>query len=56
VPLRKVISRIRDEGDRQEFTEHERHLLYVACTRARERLRVTWSGAGCQWLATEHER
>jgi superfamily I DNA/RNA helicase len=51
LPLRSVASRIRDSADRAEFVEHERHLLYVACTRARERLRVTWSGEGCQWLA-----
>jgi mRNA-degrading endonuclease RelE of RelBE toxin-antitoxin system len=50
VPLRSVASRIRDGADREEFVEQERHLLYVACTRARERLRVTWSGEGCEWL------
>ncbi len=53
LPLQQVVSRIRDEGDRQEFTEHERHLLYVACTRARERLRVSWSGPGCTWFGGE---
>jgi mRNA-degrading endonuclease RelE of RelBE toxin-antitoxin system len=50
LPLRMVASRIRDGADREEFVEQERHLLYVACTRARERLRVTWSGEGCEWL------
>src|SRR5690606_15553010 len=50
LPLRTVASRIRDGADREEFVEQERHLLYVACTRARERLRVTWSGEGCEWL------
>ena len=51
LPLRSVAARIRDAADRQEFVEQERHLLYVACTRARERLRVTWSGKGCEWLS-----
>jgi superfamily I DNA/RNA helicase len=50
LPLRTVASRIRDTADREEFVEQERHLLYVACTRARERSRVSWSGEGCQWL------
>lgn len=50
VPLRTVVSKIRDAGERAEVIEHERHLLYVACTRARERLRATWSGEGCEWL------
>jgi superfamily I DNA/RNA helicase len=50
VPLRSVASRIRDNAEREEFVEHERHLLYVACTRARERLRVSWIGEACQWL------
>ena len=50
LPLRTVASRIRDTADREEFVEQERHLLYVACTRARERLLVSWSGEGCQWL------
>jgi len=39
--LRTVASRIRDGADREEFVAQERHLFYVACTRARERLRVT---------------
>jgi superfamily I DNA/RNA helicase len=52
LPLRSVASRIRDSADREAFVEHERHLLYVACTRARERLMVSWSGQGCAWLTS----
>jgi mRNA-degrading endonuclease RelE of RelBE toxin-antitoxin system len=52
LPLRTVASRLRDAADRDAFIEQERHLLYVACTRARERLRVTWSSEGCEWLST----
>lgn len=50
LPLSAVARRLNDEADREDFAEHERHLLYVACTRARERLLVTWSGEGCAWL------
>jgi len=30
-----------DESDLQEVYDTERHLLYVACTRARDRLMIT---------------
>lgn len=41
-----------DEADREAFLEQERHLLYVACTRARERERlvVTYSGTPSRWV------
>jgi superfamily I DNA/RNA helicase len=55
LPLRTVASRIRETADREEFVEQERHLLYVACTRARERLRVSWSGEGCEWLGAPRD-
>lgn len=51
LPLRTVASRLRDAADREAFIEQERHLLYVACTRASSRLRVTWSREGCEWLS-----
>ena len=35
------IENIGDEGDLQEAYDTERHLLYVACTRARDHLLVT---------------
>jgi superfamily I DNA/RNA helicase len=35
------IENIGDEGDLQEVYDTERHLLYVACTRARDHLLVT---------------
>jgi superfamily I DNA/RNA helicase len=50
VPLRSVARRIGDSADREDFIEHERHLLYVGLTRAREHLLVSWTGAGCEWL------
>lgn len=50
VPLRSIVRRLEDHADREDFVEQERHLLYVAFTRARERLLVTWSGTGCEWI------
>jgi superfamily I DNA/RNA helicase len=35
------IAHITDESDLGEVYETERHLLYVACTRARDHLQVT---------------
>lgn len=50
VPLRSVARRMGDDADREDFIEHERHLLYVGLTRAREHLLVSWTGAECEWL------
>ena len=50
VPLQSRLSAITDPADLEDVYNTERHLLYVACTRARERLRVTWSGKPCEWL------
>jgi DNA helicase IV len=41
VPLQERIESVGDEGDLKDVYETERHLLYVACTRARDRLLVT---------------
>ena len=41
VPLQSRIESVADETDLAEVYETERHLLYVACTRARDRLLVT---------------
>ena len=38
LPLRSLLDRLSDPADRDAFIEQEKHLLYVACTRARERL------------------
>jgi superfamily I DNA/RNA helicase len=40
-PLQSRIEAVSDEADLEEVYATERHLLYVACTRARERLLVT---------------
>jgi mRNA-degrading endonuclease RelE of RelBE toxin-antitoxin system len=41
VPLQARIETVGDDGDLQEVYDTERHLLYVACTRARDNLLVT---------------
>jgi superfamily I DNA/RNA helicase len=41
VPLQARIAGVTDESDLEEVYETERHLLYVACTRARDHLLVT---------------
>lgn len=41
IPLQSRIETITDEADLDEVYHTERHLLYVACTRARDYLLVT---------------
>jgi len=41
LPLQSRIEGVGDDGDLQEVYDTERQLLYVACTRARDRLSVT---------------
>jgi superfamily I DNA/RNA helicase len=41
IPLQDRIQSIGDDADLQEVYDTERHLLYVACTRARDHLLVT---------------
>ena len=41
VPLQERIESVGDDSDLQEVYETERHLLYVACTRARDQLLIT---------------
>jgi superfamily I DNA/RNA helicase len=41
IPLQSRIESVMDESDLQEVYDTERHLLYVACTRARDRLLVS---------------
>ncbi|KYF78509.1 hypothetical protein BE20_24260 [Sorangium cellulosum] len=50
VPLTYLQKELVDEADREAFLEQERHLLYVACTRARERLVVTYAGTPSRWV------
>ena len=50
VPLQTRIERVGDDADLEEVYETERHLLYVACTRARDRLLVTGVEPGSEFL------
>jgi mRNA-degrading endonuclease RelE of RelBE toxin-antitoxin system len=50
IPLQERIESVSDESDLEEVYQTERHLLYVACTRARDQLLVTGVGAGSEFL------
>ena len=50
VPLQERIETVGDDADLQEVYDTERHLLYVACTRARDRLLVTGVKPGSEFL------
>ena len=41
IPLQERIESVEDDADLEEVYDTERHLLYVACTRARDHLIVT---------------
>jgi mRNA-degrading endonuclease RelE of RelBE toxin-antitoxin system len=41
IPLQERIEKVTDDSDLEEVYNTERHLLYVACTRARDHLLVT---------------
>jgi superfamily I DNA/RNA helicase len=51
LPLASRIEAIGDEADLQEVYTTERHLLYVACTRAREELLLSGLAPGSEFLA-----
>jgi hypothetical protein len=50
IPLQERIERAADEADLEEIYNTERHLLYVACTRARDHLLVTGVDPGSEFL------
>jgi mRNA-degrading endonuclease RelE of RelBE toxin-antitoxin system len=50
IPLQERIEAIGGEADLQEIYDTERHLLYVACTRARDHLLVTAVEPGSEFL------
>ena len=51
LPLQERIEAVTDESDLEEVYNTERHLLYVACTRARDRLLITGVTPGSEFLA-----
>lgn len=56
VPSQVRIAAVGDAGDLQEIYDTERQLLYVACTRARDRLMVTGVKPGSEFLDDLRER
>lgn len=50
VPLQERIETIGDDADLKEVYDTERHLLYVACTRARDSLLITCVEPGSEFL------
>lgn len=56
VPLSSVRSRQPDEAAQRAFVEMERNLLYVACSRARERLLITGVGKASEFVTTRDQR
>jgi len=50
VPLQDRIENVGDDADLQEVYDTERHLLYVACTRARDHLLITSVEPGSEFL------
>lgn len=50
LPLQERIESVGDDADLQEVYETERHLLYVACTRARDHLLVTSVSPASEFL------
>jgi superfamily I DNA/RNA helicase len=50
IPMQARIETIADDADLQEVYDTERHLLYVACTRARDYLLITSGGTPSEFL------
>ena len=50
IPLQERIETVGDDADLQEVYDTERHLLYVACTRARDQLLVTAVSPASEFL------
>ena len=50
IPLQERIERVGDDADLEEVYATERHLLYVACTRARDHLLVTGAVPASEFL------
>lgn len=50
IPLQERIETVGDDADLQEVYDTERHLLYVACTRARDYLLITGVESASEFL------
>lgn len=56
VPLQERIETATDDADLEDVYNTERHLLYVACTRARDHLLVTSVAPASEFLDDFNER
>ena len=54
IPLQERIETVGDDADLQEVYDTERHLLYVACTRARDHLLVKSVAPASEFLDDMH--
>jgi superfamily I DNA/RNA helicase len=52
IPLQERIETVTDDADLEEVHSTERHLLYVACARARDQLLVTGVNPASSSLTT----
>ena len=50
IPLQERIESVTDDADLEDIYNTERHLLYVACTRARDHLLLTAVAPGSEFL------
>jgi len=50
IPLQERIETVADDAELEEVYNTERHLLYVACTRARDHLLVTSTAPASEFL------
>jgi ATP-dependent exoDNAse (exonuclease V) beta subunit len=50
LPLQARVETVTDEGDLEDVYDTEGHLLYVACTRARDHLLVTGLSPASEFL------
>jgi len=50
IPLQERVEAVTDDADIEEVYNTERNLLYVACTRARDRLLVTGIDPASEFL------
>ena len=51
LPLQSRVDEATDEDELREVFETERHLFYVACTRARDRLLVSGVNPASEFIA-----
>jgi superfamily I DNA/RNA helicase len=56
IPSQERIENVGDEADLEEVYDSERHLLYVACTRARDHLLVTGVNPASEFLGDLADR